>query len=1000
MKTRLFSFLTVVCMLLSLLPSVALAATAAEAQPNAGFETVFSVDANNPNFPTLALPEAADGATYVALGKYNFSGIPAGGRLDNAITYNGNWQLGALKVTWDTETDAVTFGAAFAPYTTLRRDTVTDLAIAGSTPAWMSTAAPSGGGLFLVSSLSSTLTAPIDYTKVEATPDAPNADPRNADVYEATTAVRYTAPYSGVISLDVLGAFAYDNGIDVVILHNGEEIAVIENDGTKTVGLGADVKTAFDFGRVVDMLTVEQGDTVDIVMRADPTYDYEQMGEAFSYAQTKRGMRNFEFTVTYEDGWTYIDYDALYYTATWDQGDASLLNIVDRDALNDIPKFYVWYDESGAPKVVESIEHTLVDTDYAMINPVLFEEGILTEDMTWEEKWDAYGAHLATRGVVTFSGDFTVGNLVNGEYQLLGARVFTHPYSVYGCYRNGEGFEMASNRWGYEFVASTAVAMEYLADTIAKGKQAMQPNAEGKLYYAEIKDICYTDVACTIAYKNTSGHGGFYFRNGVYALRPNTNEPVALTYTVPEGIYGTAYVDLEEYLNTCGMAENDGLFAIMHNGEVVWPAGARPMDYSTWYPVNTTTVNLKELTRLLSDVKMEVKAGDEIRICLARGNVGTKKITADIKPAIRIEKKFVVEFLDASGEVMSSELVRQGAAMVTPPLATNDGYYVNGSTEKVDTLPETVEEHLRIQYAGDFVFNEVKVEKVNIAVGRDFAVSLYLRGDEYAERVGLVTDDIADTWGEKQADGTYKVTLTGIAARDLARSVDVYIFQEFKGGHNENNSDVYVLNATDILKTYTEDPAYADYKELASAALDYAAAADAYFNGTALDAEVEARLAAQDAAIAALSKDIAAEEGFYDYSIYASTVVLKDQVAIKLQVTLAEIDNLNEDILGFTVLVEDENGEGMEFDGFNYQVGSDMLNEGIPTAAVITLNGMDPSAYGKTWRIKVMDGFAQQSAAISYSVNTYIARTFEGGAGETDNLLRALYALGVAANAN
>ena len=46
-----------------------------------------------------------------------------------------------------------------------------------------------------------------------------------------------------------------------------------------------------------------------------------------------------------------------------------------------------------------------------------------------------------------------------------------------------------------------------------------------------------------------------------------------------------------------------------------------------------------------------------------------------------------------------------------------------------------------------------------------------------------------------------------------------------------------------------------------------------------------------------------------------------------------------------------------------------------------------------------MDGFTQQSAAISYSVNTYIARTFEGGAGETDNLLRALYALGVAVNA-
>jgi hypothetical protein len=233
MGTRLFSLLTVVCMLLSLLPSVALVAVAAEETINAGFESVFSLDPNNSNFPTLDLPAASAASTYVALGKYDFGGIPSGTRLDNAITYNGNWQLGALKVTWDPETDAVAFGTAFAPYTALRRDTITDLAIAGSTTAWMSTGAPSGGGLFLVSSLASTLTAPIDYVKVTATDNVPNADPRNVSSYEATTAVRYTAPYTGVISLDVLGAFAFDNGIDAVILHNGEEIAVIENDGTE-----------------------------------------------------------------------------------------------------------------------------------------------------------------------------------------------------------------------------------------------------------------------------------------------------------------------------------------------------------------------------------------------------------------------------------------------------------------------------------------------------------------------------------------------------------------------------------------------------------------------------------------------------------------------------------------------------------------------------------------------------------------------------------------------
>ena len=817
-------------------------------------------------------------------------------------------------------------------------------------------------------------------------------NPRNASTYEASTSVRYTAPYSGVISLDVLGAFAYDNGIDAVVLHNGKEIAVIENDGSKAVGLGADVKTAFDFGRVVDTITVEQGDTLDIVMRADPTYDYAHMGEAFVYHQTKRGMRNFQFTVTYEDGWTYIDYDALYYTAVWDQGDASVMDIVDRDTLNNIPKFYVWFDENGAPKVVENIEYTLVDTDYAMINPLLFEEGILTEDMTWEEKWDAYGAHLATRGAVTFTGDWTVGNLVNGEYQILGSRVYTHPYSVYGCYRNSEGFEMASNRWGYEFTSSAAVAMIYLEDTIAKGKEAVQPNEEGKLYYADIKDICYTEAACTIKYKNTSGHGGFYFRNGTYALRPNSSEPVALTYTVPEGIYGTAYVDLQEYLNTCGMAENDGLFAIMHNGEVVWPAGAKSADYSTWYPVNTTTVNLKDLTRLISEVKMEVKAGDEIRICVARGSVGTKKITADIKPAIRIEKKFLVEFLDQSGEVMSSELVRQGADMVMPPLATNGGFYINGATEAGD-LPEKVEEHLSLQYAGDFLFDEVAVERVEIAVGRDFAISIYLRGDQYATRVGLVTEDIPDTWGEKQADGSFKVTLEGVAAKDLGRTVDVYIFQEFKGGHGENNMQPYRLNAIDVLTTYTTDPAYAEYKTLAAAAIDYAAAADAYFNGTALSEEVKERLAAQDAAIAALSADLQ-KEGEGEFTVARATLVLQKQVALKLGIETVMYTAMEENVLQYSLRVTAGKEETLYEERFAFQKDSD------ETCIVILLDGMTPADFDTEYKITLLDGFTEISDTLTYSVNSYIARSFTGGTGEADDLLRALYALGVAANAN
>ena len=227
----------------------------------------------------------------------------------------------------------------------------------------------------------------------------------------------------------------------------------------------------------------------------------------------------------------------------------------------------------------------------------------------------------------------------------------------------------------------------------------------------------------------------------------------------------------------------------------------------------------------------------------------------------------------------------------------------------------------------------------------------------------------------------------GIAAKDLDTDINLYLFQEFEGGVDATNAEPCVLNPLALLETYTTDEQYADVKPLAAAAIDYAAAAKAYFNGEALDEATALRLSTFDAEIANLSKEINLS-GSGVYNIARATLVLTEKVAIKIGVETEDCVTLEDADLAMTVRVGDE-----EYTGFTIQQGSEY------TAMVLTLGSVGAKDFDTVQEITVIDGLKRKSGTLSYSVNTYIARTFEGGAGETDNLLRALYALGAAANA-
>lgn len=1005
MQKRILSLLLVACMMLSIVPVMAIVALAEEAVVNPATSTNFSYDVTNPNFPTLNLPEATDATDpkHITLGKYDFSGL--GNSTSDLITYNNNWELGSLLITYDAATDTFAYDTAFSAYTNIIRPSHSELAITdGGGTTWGSTSAPSGGGLFLAGGLTATLTAPIDYNKTTATDDAPNSDPRNFKSYEATTSVRYTAEYTGTVSIDAVLGFAWDNGVDLVILHNGVLVGTVENnDPEKTVGTGAANTANHDYGTVVSDLAVMQGDTIDFVMRGDPKYDYAHVGETFNYNYTKRGARNFSFTVNYAEGWTFIDYDELYVISSWDQADPSCLTVTGNaqgQALRGvIETFYKWYAADGSALDYDTADPSLAlqDDSYAMINETLYELGVLTEGMSWDEMWESYGEYLANTGKITYGNGWSIGNIVNGVYYEVTNRAYMYNQSVYAV-RIGysAGGPIYTADWDNQFAAPIETVQFYIDQMVTMGKASVQPGEDGKLTFAEIKGVFDVEGEGKVSnYNWNSNHGGIGISGGVYGIRPAPDAPTALQYTVGEGVYGTAHIDLNEYLGFINN-ETDAWFCVTVNDEVVWPAGASADDQTTWYVIDANT-SATELSATLEAVEFDVRAGDRIQMRFARGATGGKKIHINIKPTIMIEKKHIVEFTDENGELLLSKVVKPGAPMPSAPLASAGGFYINDSTEAVTTLPETVEGNTFIQYAGSFVIKDVSVDKASISVADDFSVNLYLKGDPYAVKVGLVAGDGVDTWGVKQDDGTFKVTIPGIAAKDLDNAIDVWMFQEFEGGKEGYNIDAYVLKATDILQTYVEDAAYADVKDLAAAAIDYAAAASEYFEGKALASDVAARLAAQDAAIAALSKDVVVEDEYYDYSISAATLVLKNQVAIKIQANLTEFDVLDDEILDFTVEVEDENGNVVPCEGFTYLVGSEF--GGVPTGVVLTLNAINAADYDAVYEITIYDGMDQASATVSYGVNTYIARTFEGGAGETDNLLRALYAFGVAAEA-
>ena len=307
MKKRIFSLFLAIVMVVLAVPTLAIVSLAAEAGEgnDVVYSTSFSSDPNSENFPTIDLPAATEESTYVWNG-LDYDGVGTwgtdattgnpkfnAGRKDGAITYKGNWELGTIGVNWDPAGAAAPTvdATSFYPYTDFYRASAGEICISTGNTIWGQNNATASGGLWLISgSARNSMVAGMVYT---------NSDPRTVTAYVGTAAVRYTAEYGGTVDLSVIVGAAYHNGIDLVILHNGTPVYTADN--TKM-----DLNNGTDFGTVTT-LEVNDGDTIDFVCLGDVNYDADSFvaGDAypneasFNYQHTKRGLREFTFTLDY-----------------------------------------------------------------------------------------------------------------------------------------------------------------------------------------------------------------------------------------------------------------------------------------------------------------------------------------------------------------------------------------------------------------------------------------------------------------------------------------------------------------------------------------------------------------------------------------------------------------------------------------------------------------------------------------------------------------------------
>ena len=1044
MRKRILSLLLVACLVLPMIPVMALTALATEGDGT--YSTNFSADPTNPNFPTLNLSAATEETTHNIGETYSYDNVDKNAYLPNLVTLNGNWEVGAFPVEWNSTTGAVTVKEGFSPYRVIRRDGENDLSINDGFGTWGSHSDGRGGALFMDSHLEWVLSFGMNYG---------GADDRYVKNYYSTSGIRYTAEYTGVIDITVAAAFFAANGTDIAILHNGTVVATIENDGTAVKGNdGSNV----DFGEVVSDLAVATGDTIAFVNIGDSSYNQDV--EGFDYGNTKRGFRNFDITITYAEGYVYEAPEVVDTSNFWNNTDSANIVHTITDAKDAKLYFFTWFTADGTRVAVEQTD-ILNEECYAVVNPYLLENGIVAADDTYAAAMEKYRAYLKTLSYIEYTGNWSYGVNIKGEYEPILFPSYLDQLNAYAIRANSAGKSVVqscgSSRWVSEYAFDKMfdsfyetswqgtvtnnttipqrdslvkdIRVSFTTDLNKSGSQgngmAQAPTSVASV--GGVESECYADIV-----------------KALY-LRPYNNQTnisnlsaAAFGYTVPEkGVLNLTVNSVAFLSSNRQSTENlDTTWALFVNN-------VQKTDFATVdnkngnNPADAINATLAEVGAIV------VNEGDVVQFVVVRGPSGGTHVAMDI--TAELDTSLVSVTYKAGGEVLMSAALASGSALPALENAPEgfgaNGYLINGvfATE----LPATVTEDLVIE---DFYIPS----SVSLTIAGNFAINVYVAGGDDVTAAGVLVNG-EEFAGVLQEDGTYKVTVATIAAKNLLKTEVTYKAYQYVGETRSESNAATTVTAVDLLNAYKATNMPVATQNLAQAVINYAKMADIFLNNGALESNdpVKTELKGQntiagnydsgayDVLLATIKMySVAGYTPEYHPDRYPdashtfvpdATVTEADKVvwgfgeqnptdaAFKFAINGITL-NL-EDTIGFALRIQ-ANGETAikELKAENkYKVkvtmGEDVayydtffyVDETLTEKALV-VEGISAAACSDDYTFTVVqeteDGYVDVSATLTYSVNAWCVNQFNFAETTTfAYLVRAIYRLGLAADA-
>ena len=737
--------------------------------------------------------------------------------------------------------------------------------------------------------------------------------------------------------------------------------------------------------------TVKPGDRIEIRFRQDGQYNRVSLSPVVSLTIKKENtmMANYSGTL-----------DAL--------------TIMKPTKSAEVEPLFKWYNGETLLTNGDASNAT------ARINPALLGTWIAS-DAKWADVIEGYKNYLRSLSSVKSASGWIPGSMETEGNAYLGGNTFVPFTSLSFLSKN----DAAQNIFGVSTVgkniihsmafdsgAQFMVSEQYFEAQLerycapAAGMTVAEAAADIRIPFSALPSVT-TAVGQPLTNgvtgsSKTTVVGALDLRNGgallqVWNDQNNTNsrsKAVALQYVVPNGVNGKAKLNLTDIFY--GMTSTDAnvigtyRFGVFVNGEYLFGA-----DRNGYIKVtrdldgDATRTDLNLINETLNALgSFEVKAGDRIEVRFLHE---WANCYVSLNPAINltIEKELndapmrLVAFANG-GAVAKRQLAAKGTSVAdliaayrkTDADFAANGCYINGTWYAADAeLPEIG--------GYDVIIDDFKIAATtNIAIGSTYAMNVSLPAISGVTEAGVKvgSEKIA---GVKNGEN-YKVTVATVYAKDLLDTA-VYVTPYYVINGKEALGQGMTLRAVDMLNTYISGEYPQTAKALAQAALDYATVAKAYFAGAEVDADVVARLAGYDSQITGnTTTQVTAGT---DYTFTAASLQIGETINFVLAVTAANgasVADLKEDLTlyrnGSVMPIADEEAI------LTYVNGK--------RALAIVVKGVPEKEFANAQTFSLADG-----ATLTYSVKDYCIRTLNSAEEAEKNMIRAVYAIGQAAEA-